>query len=94
LNFIDRERNWAPVSRPKLALPLRGYLFAPHYPYLTENDSGFFFPPETIEDLHNTALWGGRNDILLDSYLHFRHLTGLLPDWLRRTAMARSKLEL
>jgi len=73
---------------------LRGYLFAPHYPYLTENDSGFFFSPETIEDLHNAALWGGRNDILLSSYLHFRHLPGQLPDWLRRTAMARSELEL
>jgi hypothetical protein len=73
---------------------LRRYLFAPHYPYLTENESGFFFSPETIEDLHNAALWGGRNDILLSSYLHFRHLPGQLPDWLRRTAMARSELEL
>ncbi|MDK9707549.1 MAG: TetR/AcrR family transcriptional regulator [Desulforhopalus sp.] len=52
---------------------------------MTENDSGFFFSPETLEDLYNAALWGGRNDILLD-YLHFRHLTGQLPDWLRRTA--------
>ncbi len=73
---------------------LRRYLFAPHYPYLTENDSGFFFSPETIEDLHNAADWGGRNDILLSSYLHFRHLPGQLPDWLVRTAMDRSELEL
>ena len=73
---------------------LRGYLFAPHYPYLTENDSGFFFAPDTIEDLHNAASWGGRNDILLSSYLHFRNLPAQLPDWLRRTAMARSELEL
>ncbi|MBU1565192.1 MAG: hypothetical protein KJ630_06145 [Proteobacteria bacterium] len=73
---------------------LRQYLFAPHFPYLTENDSGFFFSPETVEDLHNAAEWGGRNDILLSSYLHFRNLPGQLPDWLRRTAIARSELEL
>ncbi|GEM_PF-1660286 len=73
---------------------MRQYLFAPHFPYLTENDSGFFFSPETVEDLHNAADWGGRNDILLSSYLHFRNLPGQLPDWLRRTAMVRSELEL
>ncbi len=73
---------------------LRQYLFAPHYPYLTENDSGFFFSPEVVGDLQNAALWGGRNDILLSSYLHFRNLPGRLPDWLRRTAIARSELEL
>jgi len=73
---------------------LRQYLFAPHYPYLTENDSGFFFSPETVEDLHNAAEWGGRNDILLSSYLHFRNLPGQLPDWLRHTAIARSEQEL
>ncbi|MFH0783220.1 MAG: hypothetical protein V2B20_14900 [Pseudomonadota bacterium] len=73
---------------------LRHYLFAPHSPYLTENDSGFFFSPEAVGDLHNAAHWGGRNDILLSSYLHFRNLPGRLPDWLRRTAIARSELEL
>jgi hypothetical protein len=73
---------------------LRQYLFAPHFPYLIEDDSGFFFAPETVEDLHNAADWGGRNDILLSSYLHFRNLPGQLPDWLRRTAIARSELEL
>ena len=73
---------------------LRQYLFAPHYPYLTEDDSGFFFSPETVEDLHNAADWGGRNDILLSSYLHFRNLPGQLPEWLRRTAIARSEQEL
>lgn len=73
---------------------LSQYLFAPHFPYLTENDSGFFFSPETVEDLHNAADWGGRNDILLSSYLHFRNLPGQLPDWLRRTAIARSEIEL
>lgn len=73
---------------------LRQYLFAPHYPYLTDNDSGFFFSPEVVGDLQNAALWGGRNDILLSSYLHFRNLPGRLPDWLHRTAIARSELEL
>jgi hypothetical protein len=73
---------------------LRRYLFAPHYPYLIENDSGFFFSPETVADLHNADRWGGRNDLLLSSYLHFRHLPERLPDWLRRAAMARSEWEL
>ncbi|MDK9707199.1 MAG: hypothetical protein OEL83_09120 [Desulforhopalus sp.] len=82
------------LGLPALDQGLRNYLFAPHHPYLTENDQGFFYSPETVEDLHNAAEWGGRNDILLSSYLHFRNLPGQLPDWLRRTAMARSELEL
>ena len=73
---------------------LRRYLFAPHYPYLIDNDSGFFFSPETVADLHNADSWGGRNDILLSSYLHFRHLPERLPEWLARAAKARSEWEL
>ena len=82
------------IGLPFFDQGLRHYLFAPHHPYLTENDQGFFYSPETVADLHNAAEWGGRNDILLSSYLHFRNLPGQLPDWLRRTAMARSELEL
>lgn len=73
--------------------PLAEYLFAPHSPYLLENDLGFFFSPDTVEDLHNADQWGGRNDILLSSYLHFRNLPDRLPAWLLRTAMARSEFE-
>ncbi|OGR15609.1 MAG: hypothetical protein A2X81_02105 [Desulfobacterales bacterium GWB2_56_26] len=72
---------------------LAAYLFAPHSPYLLDNDLGFFFSPETVEDLHNADQWGGRNDILLSSYLHFRNLPERLPDWLLRTALARSEFE-
>ncbi|KJR97052.1 MAG: hypothetical protein VR65_26005 [Desulfobulbaceae bacterium BRH_c16a] len=73
--------------------PLKEYLFASHFPYLLEDDLGFFFSPETVEDFHNAEQWGGRNDILLSSYLHFRNLPEHLPDWLLRTAMARSRFE-
>jgi hypothetical protein len=73
--------------------PFAEYLFAPHAPYLLEDDLGFFFSPETVEDFHNADQWGGRNDILLSSYLHFRNLPERLPDWLLRTAMARSEFE-
>jgi len=69
------------------------YLFAPHYPYLSVNNSGFIFSPEKVEDIPNAAEWGGRNDILLSSYLHFKNLTGSLPDWLLRAAMQRSEAE-
>lgn len=69
------------------------YLFAPHYPYLALNNSGFIFSPEKVEDIPNAAEWGGRNDILLSSYLHFKNLTGSLPDWLLTTAMQRSEAE-
>ena len=72
---------------------LRQYLFAPHSPYLVEDDLGFFFSPETVEDFHNADQWGGRNDILLSSYLHFRNLPEYLPDWLLRAAMTRSQFE-
>lgn len=72
---------------------LSAYLFAPHAPYLLDNDLGFFFSPETVEDLHNADQWGGRNDILLSSYLHFRNLPERLPDWLLRTALTRSEFE-
>lgn len=69
------------------------YLFAPHYPYLTQNNKGFYFPPETIEDLHNASGWGGKNDILLSSYLHFKNLPARLPAWLLETAFSRSDFE-
>ncbi len=69
------------------------YLFAPHSPYLTLNNSGFLYSPEKVEDIHNADKWGGRNDILLSSYLHFKNLPDQLPDWLLRTAMERSKSE-
>jgi hypothetical protein len=72
----------------------REYLFAPHYPYLVSNDSGFLYNPDKVEDLRNAADWGGRNDILLSSYLHFRNLPEELPDWLLRTAKKRSEVEL
>lgn len=73
--------------------PFTEYLFAPHAPYLLDDDLGFFFSPETVEDFHNADQWGGRNDILLSSYLHFRNLPERLPYWLLRTAMARSAFE-
>ncbi len=69
------------------------YLFAPHYPYLTENNSGFIYSPEKVQDLHNADQWGGRNDILLSSYLHFKNITDPLPDWLLRAAWKRSAAE-
>lgn len=72
---------------------LAAYLFAPHFPYLRDNDLGFFFSPETVEDLHNADQWGGRNDILLSSYLHFKNLPERLPGWLLRAALARSEFE-
>lgn len=71
----------------------RQYLFEPHHPYLTVNDRGFFYSPEMVADIHNADQWGGRNDILLSSYLHFRNLPEHLPEWLLRTAMARSGFE-
>ncbi|WP_457577804.1 hypothetical protein [Desulfomarina sp.] len=71
----------------------REYLFAPHYPYLVSNDSGFLYNPDKVEDLRNAAGWGGRNDILLSSYLHFRNLPDELPDWLLETALKRSEVE-
>lgn len=89
LAVVGKHRGLTPLDHN-----LRRYLFAPHYPYLIENDSGFFFSPETVADLHNADRWGGRNDLLLSSYLHFRHLPERLPDWLRRAAMARSEWEL
>ena len=89
LTVTGKHQGLAPLDQG-----LRRYLFAPHYPYLIENDSGFFFSPETVADLHNAERWGGRNDILLSSYLHFRHLPERLPDWLARTAKARSEWEL
>lgn len=89
LAVTGRHQGLAPLDQG-----MRRYLFAPHYPYLIENDSGFFFSPETVADLHNAEGWGGRNDILLSSYLHFRHLPERLPNWLARTAKARSEWEL
>jgi hypothetical protein len=79
----------SPLDRPQ-----QEYLFAPHYPYLLEDDLGFTFSPEMVEDLPNADQWGGRNDILLSSYLHFRNLPDKLPEWLLRAAKARSDLEL
>lgn len=72
---------------------LQKYLFASHYPYLTENDYGFFYSPEVVADFHNASGWGGKNDILLSSYLHFKDLPKDLPDWLLETAVERSKFE-
>lgn len=69
------------------------YLFSPHAPYLTENNQGFFYSPETVADFHNAAEWGGRNDILLSSYLHFRNLPERLPQWLLNAALKRSEFE-
>lgn len=82
------------LARQPMPAELRDYLFAPHHPYLVENDFGFFYPPETVADFHNAAGWGGRNDILLTSYLHFRHLPEELPEWLLQTALGRSQFEL
>ncbi|BCL62929.1 hypothetical protein DGMP_36220 [Desulfomarina profundi] len=85
------------VINHHLGLPMsdesREYLFAPHYPYLVSNDSGFLYNPDKIEDLRNAVGWGGRNDILLSSYLHFRNLPEKLPDWLLQTAQKRSEVE-
>ena len=89
LQVIGRHQGLTPLDPD-----LRRYLFAPHYPYLVDNDSGFFFSPETVADLHNADRWGGRNDILLSSYLHFRHLPQRLPEWLERAAWQRSEWEL
>lgn len=72
---------------------IQEFLFAPHYPYLTRNHRGFFYPPETVKDLHNASEWGGKNDILLSSYLHFKNLPEQLPEWLVATAMGRSEFE-
>lgn len=58
-----------------------------------ENDFGFFYSPEAVEDLHNADQWGGKNDILLSSYLHFKNLPDILPEWLLRTAMVWSNFE-
>ena len=89
LRVISRHQGLTPLDPG-----LRRYLFAPHYPYLVDNDAGFFFSPETVADLHNADRWGGRNDILLSSYLHFRHLPQRLPEWLERAAWQRSEWEL
>ena len=69
------------------------YLFAPHYPYFVYNNSGFLYTPDRIEDIRNAVGWGGRNDILLSSYLHFRNLPGELPAWLLKAAVRRSEAE-
>lgn len=72
---------------------VKNYLFSPHHPYLTKDSKGFFYPPEMVGDLHNASQWGGKNDILLSSYLHFKNLPEKLPGWLVETALARSEYE-
>jgi len=88
LGVITSHLDYVPFSTE-----FRSYLFAPNWPYLAENDDGFFYSPEAVADLHNADSWGGRNDILLSSYLHFQNLPADLPEWLLRTAVSRSEFE-